>query len=141
MVTGNRSTNGCQPMAAEFKPGFRLSVVDTVFVIAVGTLSFGFLGDRPYLLALCLLAPLQFFLFCNVFRVSRILELVWTALFVAISGLSFRWDLPLWIPVAAGEILGILVIGIEMTKKSYHGVFWKRINPGLKSWFDENFRN
>lgn len=128
-------------MVAEFKPGFRLSVVDTVFVIFVGTLAFVFLRDRPYLLALCLLAPLQFFLFCNVFRVSRIPELVWTSLFVAITWLSFRLDLPLWIPVAVAVMLGILIVGFEMTQKSYHGIFWERINPGLKSWFDEKFEN
>jgi hypothetical protein len=124
-------------MVAEFKPGFRLSVVDTVFVIAVGTLSFVFLQDRPYLLTLCLLGPLQFFLFCNVFRVSRIPELVWASVFIAVSWLSFRLDMPLWIPVAVAVMLGVLVIGFEMTQKSYHGIFWERINPGLKSCLNQ----
>ncbi len=124
-------------MVAEFKPGFRLSVVDTVFVVAVGTLSFAFLRDRPYLVALCLLGPLQFFLFCNVFRVSRIPELIWASLFIAVSWLSFRLDMSPWIPAAVGIVLGVLVVGIEMTKKSYHGIFWEWVNPGLKSWFDE----
>ena len=76
----------------------------------------------------------HFFLFCNVFRVSRALELSWAVLFAALSALTILFDAPGWTATAAVSLgMAIAVILFEMRKPSYHGIGWSRINPGLQA--------
>ena len=78
------------------------------------------------------LAVGHFFLFCNVFRVARPLELAWSALFVVLVGTTISVDQP-----ARSATLGIALIGTlwvivaQVRKPSYHGMAWKRFNPRL----------
>ena len=71
----------------------------------------------------------HFFLFCNVFRIHRRLELIWTVVFVVNVVVwwsldRFDWPtvLALQTPVTLGVITG------EMRSPRYHGVLCRRIN-------------
>ena len=79
----------------------------------------------------------NFFLFCNVFRVARSLELAWTLLFVCLAALAIRTELLSW-PVffLLSSLAAVLVVVIEIRKPSYHGIGWKKINPDLLHWWD-----
>jgi hypothetical protein len=120
-----------------FAPGFRLSVLD-VIVLASGTAAsvwlytcvwwWGFVGG--FVLG-------HFFVFCNVLRLARPLELLWSAVFVALAATTIVQDFPGW-PATAGISLAVtaLAAAIELRKPSYHGVGWKLINPGLPQWWE-----
>lgn len=70
----------------------------------------------------------HFFLFCNVFRVRRNLELIWAGVFVvnfaawAITG-SFSW----WPVLLVQTPVTIACIVIEMRSPNYHGIGYARI--------------
>lgn len=114
---------------SERRLGLRLSGTDAAFLAGCGLFGFGL---RPWLLEfswLALVAAGHFFLFCNVFRVRRSLELWWSAGFllnflVALYGGCFAWSrvLLLQTPVT------LLVLALELRSARYHGVFARRIN-------------
>ena len=80
----------------------------------------------------------HFFLFCNVLRMRRLYELIWAALFVLLASLSIAVKTPIWpgtimIMLAVTVLLAVL----QMRQPSYHGIFWRQINPGLPQWWAE----
>ncbi len=78
-----------------------------------------------------------FFVFCNVFRVSRPLELLWAGAFIALAAATIAWGVPGWGATAVGSALvAAAVVAAEMRRPSYHDVGWRRINPGLPSWWE-----
>ncbi len=106
----------------DFRPGFRLSEID-VGVLMLGVLASGLLARFDESFAVALLFTLaHFFLFCNVLRMSRSLELVWALLFVLL---------------AASTILAV----VQVLRSSYHGVFWRQLNPNLPQWWAVNRKN
>jgi hypothetical protein len=78
----------------------------------------------------------QFFLFCNVFRVARKPELIWSALFLAVAGPTIVTGVPGWpLSIAASLLATLAIVARELRKPCYHGIAWRRINPGLEeSW-------
>ncbi len=69
----------------------------------------------------------HFFLFCNVFRLRRKLELIWAACFVvnvaawSLAGhLGWRYILASQLPVT------LVVVVTEIRSNGYHGVFCRR---------------
>ena len=79
----------------------------------------------------------HFFLFCNIFRMSRPLELVWAATFVALAGSTVMRESPGWLVTVVGSlIVTVAVIAIEMCRPSYHGIAWERLNPRLPQWWE-----
>jgi hypothetical protein len=81
----------------------------------------------------------HFFLFCNVFRIARGLELTWGGLFVALATATLASGYPGWYATSAISIaMTTAVIAFEMRKPSYHGVFWQRVNPQLPEWWRAN---
>lgn len=79
----------------------------------------------------------HFFLFCNVFRMSRPLELIWASIFTVLAGLTISTDIPGWgVTIAVSLCATFVLVVIEMRRPSYHGVGWKRINPRLPEWWD-----
>lgn len=123
----------------EFRPGVRLSGID-VFVLVFGTVAVLAVSPFvPWLGFAIAFVVVHFFLFCNVFRIARMPELIWAALYLAfaISTLSYGqpgWLITTLIMVSASAVL----IAIEMRKPSYHGIGWQRINPGLRDWWESN---
>ena len=79
----------------------------------------------------------HFFLFCNVFRMARPLELVWAAVIVVLAGGTIVQELPGWgLTVAISLGVTVVVVILEMRKSSYHGIAWQRINPDLRKWWE-----
>jgi len=125
-----------------FKPGFRISLTDAAFLAVMLPLG-GYLLLQGAALAgaAVLTATLQFFLFCNVFRIRRKPELAWAGAYLAIFAAAHyrEWDPLLTAMLALAG--GAVAIAIELRHPGYHGVLWKRINPGLREWFAENAKN
>ncbi len=79
----------------------------------------------------------HFFLFCNVVRMARPLELTWAAVFVVLAGATIAFDTPGWLVTAAMSlVVTVVVVVVEMRKPSYHGVGWRWVNPGLSAWWE-----
>ena len=118
-----------------FTPGFRFSTLDAV-VLVVGTVAtIGFaLADLRIGIAIAFVV-LHFFLFCNILRMSRPLELLWAAIFAVLAVFATA-ELIIW-PIAFGCSLltTVIVATLEMKRPSYHGVAWKTINPQLQQWW------
>lgn len=115
--------------------GFRFSAVDGV-VLVLGAL-LGVAGWH-YLGQVGLLAPFvvgHFFLFCNVFRVRRKLELVWSALFLLnVAAWIYADSSDVWWFGGAQMLVTVAVIACEMTSAQYHGIFARRINRRIDDY-------
>jgi len=120
----------------EFKPGFRLSIVD-VGVLLIGIPTIVWLSrDVPVVAFVVAFALGHFFLFCNVFRISRPPELIWAGVFTGLASATISSGTPGWaITIALSLAVTVAVVLVEMRKPSYHGVGWKKINPGLIDWW------
>ena len=125
----------------EFGPGFRCSVFDGLILLS-GLASSIWLWPRgPWIGFVIIFVVGHFFLFCNVSRISRDLELVWGAIYIAITLFVVRSHATARTPMALLPLIATaFVIGIELRKPSYHGVGWRRINPSLPEWWDAHQR-
>lgn len=125
--------------APPFAPGFRISATDAAVLVA-GAAGSALAAQAEWWMGLVIgFVVGHFFLFCNVFRVARPLELAWAALFVVLAGSTITVGLPGWpIALTMSLVATLLVIVVQMRKPSYHGVLWQRINPGLPQWWEAN---
>ena len=122
-----------------FSPGFRMSAVDGS-VLALGAIAAAASAaiDPSWGLAIGL-PVVHFFFFCNVFRISRPLELLWTGVFLILAALTVVWGAPGWLAtVVVSVFVACAVVVAEMCKPSYHGVVWQRINPRLREWWEQH---
>jgi len=109
--------------------GVRFSAFDAVFLV-VGAVATALIW--PVDSEAALLVPFtvgHFFLFCNVFRISRRSELIWAAVLVLNA---VAWHLaakfsPLGI-IAAQLPLTALLLWLETRRPSYHGIACRRWN-------------
>jgi len=118
--------------------GLRFSLTDGVVIVVAAVVTW---IANEHIGSLAVLVPFlvgHFFLFCNVFRVRRSLELAWGASFVIhICGWLLPSDgdprklLVWWVFCAIQLPITALVVGIEMRSSRYHGVFARRINPAF----------
>ncbi len=119
-----------------YLPGFRLSSFD-ILVLGVGgilALAVGSFTRWGGFIVGFVLA--HFFLFCNVFRLARSLELLWSGLFIVLAGLTIVADTPGWIATTVISLgMTLVVVLIEVRKPSYHGIGWQWLNPGLPAWW------
>lgn len=123
----------------QFNPGFRLSIIDVSFVIVVTMMAMLLYMQAQYFLMVVVLTPsLQFFLFCNVFRIRRLLELIWASLYLIIFTATFYIELNPIVSTTIMVVIGLIFIGLEMRQPDYHGIFWQRINPKLPRWFEQH---
>jgi hypothetical protein len=91
--------------------------------------------DRWFGIAIAFVV-LHFFLFCNVLRMSRSLELVWAGMFAAMAVGNLSFELLAWPWVfALASAITLVVAMIEIRRPSYHGIGWKQLNPGLPDWW------
>jgi hypothetical protein len=120
-------------MPRPFAPGFRFSILDGV-ILAAGMSAVVFAPRDLAIVAA--MAVGHFFLFCNVFRMSRPPELIWAATFTALSAVNLCWGVPGWpVLIPAAIVLAAVLIALETKKPRYHGVGWRRLNPGLPEWW------
>ncbi|MES2943149.1 MAG: hypothetical protein V4772_09805 [Pseudomonadota bacterium] len=125
--------------AKPFSPGFRMSLLDGA-VLLVGIAASAWAAQIDVWLGLLILFTVgHFFLFCNIVRMARALELVWTAIFLLLAVCSFLLGWP-GLPVVFALTLGLtgVLVFVHARRPSYHGVFWQRINPGLPDWWAKN---
>ncbi len=120
-----------------FAPGFRLSVLD-VLILIIGIVGAFALSMVVWWWGFVVGFVLgHFFLFCNVVRMARPLELAWSGVFVALASGTIALDTPGWLVAACASLsVTVLAVVIEMRKPSYHGVGWRWINPGLPAWWE-----
>jgi len=122
-----------------FQPGFRFSQTDAILLLG-GAIGAAFAWREAWWAGFSIIfVVLHFFLFCNVFRIARIPELMWAAVFVLLTASrvflekpSFGWVLGFTL------LLTIFLIWRGTRKPGYHGIFWKRWNPELRSWWENN---
>jgi hypothetical protein len=126
------------PVAARtFSPGFRFSTSDAI-ALFVGLIVAGDTAAvMPWPGVVIGFVFLHFFLFCNVVRMDRFAELVWAAVFVLLAASTITMGLPLWpATLAISFATAVTLVVLELRKPSYHGIFWRQINPGLPQWWE-----
>ncbi len=116
------------------KPGFRLSLIDVVFLLVSACVCYYlFLYDSSigWLVAMPVIA---FFCFCNIFRVRRMPEFIWAGCYMVLAPLGFILDMIYLITVMGSSLLILLIAILEMYKPWYHGVGYSLINPDVTDW-------
>ena len=79
----------------------------------------------------------HFFLFCNVVRMARPLELAWSAIFLVLAVATLSADVPGWPATVAVTLAAtVALVALQMRRPSYHGIGWQRINPDLRAWWE-----
>jgi hypothetical protein len=109
----------------KFQPGFRLSALDVVVLIVSGVASaYVMIIDRWFGIAIAFVV-LHFFLFCNVLRMSRPLELIWAGVFAALGLATISLKLLSWpIVFALTSLVTVIVAIIEVRRPV---VSWRRL--------------
>jgi hypothetical protein len=121
----------------EFQPGCRLSTIDVVVLLAAIIAAALAYGYQPWLSMTIVFVFGHFYLFCNVFRLSRLPELIWAALFLGLAISTMLADWPGWpTTFAVSAVATIFLIANEMRQPSYHGLWWETVNPGLPQWWE-----
>lgn len=120
-----------------FLPGFRLSGVDVLVLTGGAGLAVGVGLWDVWVGMAVVFVVMHFFLFCNVLRMSRRLELIWAGVFAAMAagailcGVAWLW----WVVFGVAAGVTVVLARVEMGRASYHGVGWRRVNPGLEEWW------
>lgn len=126
-------------MAPTFAPGARLSALD-VSVIVVTAVVAVYLSSITWWWGAGLAFVVgHFFLFCNIVRMARPLQLVWATAFTALAAMTILSGSPSPAATAGLSLLvTLVVVVIELRKPSYHGLGWQTINPNLPNWWDQH---
>ncbi len=119
-----------------FLPGFRISLVD-ILVLVAGTTGSALIGQENTDAAILVAMPvLHFFLFCNVFRIKRRKELIWAATFVVSAAFFIVYQMfSAALLLIVNFLVAAVMIAQEMREPDYHGILWQSINPGLEQWW------
>jgi FtsH-binding integral membrane protein len=121
----------------EFAPGFRLYARDIAVIAAGAAAALGVSSLEPWWGIMVAFVVGHFFLFCNIVRMARPLELAWAALFLALAVPTLLLGTPGWPATAAVSLaMTAVVVALQMRRPSYHGLGWSRINPGLRRWWE-----
>lgn len=123
----------------KFTPGFRLSKRDIAVLIVGGIATASLIPIDVWISLAVAFVVAHFFLFCNILRMSRRLELVWAATFTVLAIAATGFGLFTW-PVVFGlsAVLTIVLAIIESRRPSYHGIGWQKLNPQLSAWWKAN---
>jgi hypothetical protein len=121
-----------------FQPGVRFSVVDGIVIVIGAVAAIAVWPTAGWITFIIAFVVAHFFLFCNVFRVSRPLELAWSGLFIVLTYCTIRFGQPPWlVSIAISLLATVIVVALEMRRPSYHGLLWKMVNPKLPQWWAE----
>ena len=116
--------------------GFRFSVSDGVFIVLLICLFWYVYDSAGTYVWIIPMAAGHFLLFCNIFRVRRSYELIWTGIFlINVLGWHYSGDLN-WLYLLLIQIpVSCLAIGAEMRSERYHGVACRRLNvEHIEKW-------
>ncbi len=109
--------------------GFRFSVTDGVFLALLALAGWALRGPLGPTVGVFVVVPVHFLLFCDVFRVRRSYELLWTAVFLAAVVVSISSeDIDWWIVMGIIAPLTLVLLIAEMRSPRYHGILCRRIN-------------
>lgn len=107
------------------RPGFRFAATDGLILLASAVLCYLCIWRFPEVVWVVIMAVGHFFLFCNVFRVCRNLELLWAGAFVVFVMLGTWREWP-WYMMALLQIpVTVAVIGVEVIGSNYRGVGYR----------------
>jgi hypothetical protein len=125
-----------------FAPGFRISGSD-LLILLLGCAGTFVAGIHAWWMGLSIaVVTAHFFLFCNVFRISRRPELIWAGTFILLSTCTILTGLPGWVAtIAVSLLVAAVLIAREMKTPGYHGVGWGRINPDLRKWWEASLKS
>ena len=113
--------------------GFRFSKADAVAIVAFVAAAVALAEAGSELGWLLGIASAHFFLFCNVFRIARPLELAWAGWFVLNAGLWFWAGRLGWERVLLCQLpVSGTVLWLGVRSPGYHGIFADRLNPKLQ---------
>ncbi len=127
--------------AADFRPGFRFARLDAVALVVIGGAAIAVAFRWPLAGAVAGFVLGHFFLFCNVFRIRRVPELIWAGGFLVMAGHAMISDRPDWYWPQAfllSLVMAAGLIGREMRHPGYHGVWWRTLNPDLREWWEKS---
>lgn len=123
---------------SERTAGFRLSVVDVVFIATSAAAVFLLRGRLGAWVWSIPFAVGHFFLFCNVVRVRRSYEFAWVGIFFCNAAAWAAVDRFSWLALLAVQTpFTLAVFVLEMCSRQYHGIFARRLNPHLDEWLRE----
>lgn len=127
--------------SSEFQPGCRLSAVDVaVLVVAAIAVLIMIWIDGVFAGVIAFVVG-HFYLFCNVFRLSRVPELIWAAIFLSLAIPTLVADWPGWqMTFSVSAAATILLVALEIRQPYYHGLWWEAVNPRLPQWWEERNR-
>ena len=124
---------------AQFRPGFRLSSLDVIFLLCgiIGAIVFEL--HRWWVGLMIGTVILHFFLFCNVFRISRLPELTWGGVYLLFAASTLLTQYPGWVATTSLSVaLSAFLIHRETNRQDYHGIYWQQWNPNLPNWWQRN---
>jgi hypothetical protein len=119
----------------------RLSSADALILVAASAIAWWMhrAGNDMWWMVAAVVG--HFFLFCNVFRIRRSLELGWAAVFVANVGWWLSRDCTGWLPAMQYQApVTVVVILIEMFSPSYHGIGARCINRRLPGYLNDEIK-
>lgn len=115
--------------------GCRFSPVDACAIIIFGVLSFVLWTSEFPLWWVVPAVVSHFFLFCNVFRVRRCLEIIWAVIFLLNVTAWFLAGRDDWLPPLLSQLpVTVAFIAWEIRSPAYHGIFAERLNPRLDQY-------
>jgi hypothetical protein len=104
-------------MTATFAPGFRLSVLDAVVLVAAGVGSVLLSLLAWWLGFVVAFVVGHFFVFCNVFRIARKLELTWAGIFGTLAVTTIALEVPGWpVTIAVALFAAVVMVALEARK-------------------------
>jgi cell division protein FtsW (lipid II flippase) len=120
-----------------FAPGFRISKIDMAFIFLAIFLAVYLYQISQETNFIILFTTFHFFMFCNVFRIERKPELIWSVFFCITTYGTLTYQTPPWkYNFLLSLLRAVILIFIDTTKKSYHCIFWQKINPNIQSWWN-----
>ncbi len=131
------NSNVKAPSEVHRTSGLRLSLAD-VAILFTATAIVWWMGREGNEMAWIVAVVVgHFFLFCNVFRLRRSLELWWAAVFVLNVGWWLAQGQAGWLPAMLYQgPVTVIVIVIEMLSPRYHGIGARWINRRLDDYLE-----
>lgn len=117
--------------------GLRFSIADAFALIVFAISAFLLNKAGSEFWWLLLIAAGHFFLFCNIFRIIRRLELIWAGLFILNVATWICLQRLSWLRVLLCQLPVTFVVLVAALKAArYHGIFAKRLNPQLNLYLE-----
>lgn len=123
-----------------FKPGLLFNFRDILLLVAGVAIALSLFPQASRMSLVTAMIIGHIFVFSNVFRISHSREFIWSGCFVLIGSVTIISGSAGWLyTIIMMLLICIFAVGINMQKPSYHGVFWRRVNPQLEHWWTQEF--